>query len=345
VITIYNPNSSAIKYRLQTVAGGRWYDHTVEANSSYFHYQPGAARFSIEFDGSFAVGYQRRHYTLSHNAVTWKANARDGRKYEFTRTGDNVDLIKASAATTLSHTQYGVVAITNGAAYDVPFQIQYTANGFWDDLKLRPGESRAYWIEEPAKFRVRFDDDPSSTNRQVTYALEHNMVHGRTPRYSDGRPYYFSPGAGRVAFMKGERPHVTAKPSLPGFNVSIIGRGGGSTADGRTFPDAVRASGTMTLEYTVDGSSSSRTVSWKAAREEDITSDVNALYRTQIWKFTSEQLPGSTATATIRGSASGASGTASVFYLPVRGKESVKFKFDVQFAGDHLTISLIRKAY
>ncbi len=124
---------------------------------------------------------------------------------------------------------------------------------------------------------------------------------------------------------------------LPGFDDSPLGNGTGLISDGAHFPKANTANGTIVIDNV--------RYQWTAEMTDDITSEANKLYSTQIWTFRILNLETKReigkAVAEIRGSATGASGDAHGLKLP----NGTKIVFGVQFSGDAVRILTIRKAF
>lgn len=174
--------------------------------------------------------------------------------------------------------------------------------------------------------KQELDDWADRINREAD-----DLNYEAVPNYSP-QPTTDTPPARQNNATANSKP---PRPQLPGFNASIFGRGEGQLGGAKTFPDATTASGTMIIndvEY-----------KWtaKLKPDGDITSAANNLYFTQIWEFNSKL---GTATATLRGSASGASGDAHGWRVNVNGEE-VKVVVGVQFSGNNARFVTVRKGY
>ena len=362
-VTIYNLNNTEINFQIRSGQGEGWSKATIKANGSYYRWHALPASFQIRFDASFASGHQGTTYDLEHNVIrgrkpTWN----EGRKYEFSIVGEQIDMNTASEKTTQAYTSYGVVTIVNTSEGPINYQIQYRKNGAWSDTTTVKAQSSYYhWVEEPAKFRIRFDRSTKKGYQRKMENLKHNTLKGRKPTASDGRRYELKLDGEKIKLAKvpvdrhvlgmmataGATDGDSKDTLLTAADVSVVGRGSGQTRKG-DFGEATRAKGTVTLTYmpringvipTVDGS-------WKAKMIEDQTSDANSLYKTQVWLFESKEF--GEARAIITGSAAGASGTATGWEAPVPGNpkaDKFEISFGVEFAGENMFLKNFSKAY
>jgi hypothetical protein len=299
-------------------------------------------------DSSSEPGYQEKSYDLDYNTISWrKPRWNEGRKYELTISGEDIDLQLASEKTKERYTTYGVVTIVNSTDRSINYHIKYRKRGSWGDVTTVEPESVYYhWIELPADFEIKFDRSFSEGYQKKTVGLKHNKVKGRKPTAGDGRDYRLIIEDDKIKLHKSKaKNHRLAL--LTAKDVSLSGSGEGKTRK-RTFGDATRAKGSLTVSYRprIDGAIATEDGSWKAEMIEDTTSPANSSYKTQVWKFKSKEF--GVATATIQGSSSGASGTATGWYSPVPGNpdaEKFKITFGVQFAGREVSLTSFAKAY
>ena len=362
-VTIYNVNNTEITFQLRSRQGGGWSKATVKANGSHYSWQALPASFQIRFDSSFAPGYQEQTYDLEHNVIrgrkpTWN----EGRKYELTISGQRIDLKSASEKTKQAYISYGVVTIVNTSDQVINYQIQYGKNGAWGETTTVKAQSSYYhWVEEPAKFRIRFDRSTKKGYQRKTESLKHNTITGRQPTASDGRRYELKLDGEKIKLAKVPVDRyilgamATAKSAdndsknvlLTSADVSVVGTGSGETRKG-SFGEATRAKGSVTLTYMprIDGVIPTVEGSWKAKMIEDQTSDANSLYKTQVWLFESREF--GRARAIITGGTTGASGTATGWGAPVPGnRKAGKFpiQFGVEFAGENVSLKNFKKIY
>lgn len=131
------------------------------------------------------------------------------------------------------------------------------------------------------------------------------------------------------------KPQPGGRPSLPGFNTSVFGRGEGELQGGTKFPNARDASGKAVIN--------DKEYDWSAKYDRDITNDANKLYRIQIWKFTCGKL-GPPVEVEMKGSETGAVGDIYGWSIDANG-ERVKIVIGVQFSGDKVRFLTVRKAF
>ncbi len=348
VVTIYNPNNREITYKIRKRRGGPWHTARVKANGSYYHWQSHPVNFQIRFDASVEPGYQEKSYSLDCNTITGrKPRPKEGKKYELTISGGDIDLQVASDKTKETYATYGVVTIVNETDQSINYQIKYTRYGSWGETTTVGAKSTYYhWVELPASFAIKFDRSFSEGYQRKTVKLKHNEIKGRKPTANDGRDYRLTSKGTRLGLSASKaKNHKMA--SLTADDVSMVGTGHGQTKK-ETFGNATRAKGTATLTYMprINGAIPTEEGSWKAKMIEETTSPENAPYKTQVWEFKSKTF--GVATATIQGSPTGASGTATGWYSPIPGNpggEKFRITFGVQFSGRQISLTNFAKSF
>lgn len=235
---------------------------------------------------------------------------------------------------------YGAVLLRNRTGHAVTYRLRSRRGGSWTAITLQPAGGYYHWQPTPAAFEVRFDRDQQKRKASATQGLQHNLVSGRKPTEEDGREYEFL-AAGAWVLLR------AARPSLAGFNASVLGRGEGRTHDRKPFGEARKAKGSYEIEV-MSGTEGKRTTmrgEWSAERLEDRISPDTTPYRTEVWRFTSKSKRLGTGEATLRGSESGASGTAHGWIISIPGLGDVNVQFQVQFTGDSISLSGFAKVF
>jgi predicted nucleic acid-binding Zn-ribbon protein len=170
--------------------------------------------------------------------------------------------------------------------------------------------------------------------RAATLTAEGKAINSRSQANSGGTP---------TNSGQSNQSRPNGGPTKPALDQTAFGRGDGGVPGGATFPDATDAHGSVIIDGTE--------FEWRARLIKDITNAANNLYRTQIWEFKLEEEKSTsgkskivvkTATATVRGSETGASGDAFGWVVNENGKE-VKIVAGVQFSGDKARILTIHK--
>ena len=362
-VTIYNPTDQKLNFQIRSLEGGGWSDATVEAHGSYYHWQVLPTSFQIRYDTSFAPGNQEQTYDLGHNVIRGrKPRWYEGRRYELNIRAESIDLQTASEKTVESYTTYCVVTIENTSDRPINYQIRYRKYEDWAETTTVEAQGSYYhWAEESADFAIKFDRSFKEGYQGKTVSLQHNTVKGRKPTASDGRRYELKIDGEKIKLDKvpadkhvlgametGKETKTDGEDaSLTAAEVSVTGTGQGETRKG-AFGEATRAEGSVTLTYMprIDGVIPTVDDSWKAKMIEDQTSEANSLYQTQVWEFQSGKF--GKARAIIRGSETGASGTATGWGAPVPGNRKAgtfPIQFGVEFAGEGISLKHFSKAY
>jgi hypothetical protein len=96
VIDLSNPTSASIVYEVRMNNNGPWVTYTLPAHSTSWFWAPVKANTGpqIEFDYSFAAGFQGKFYNLNYNMVnsTGTPPSNSGHYYTFALANGGVDL-------------------------------------------------------------------------------------------------------------------------------------------------------------------------------------------------------------------------------------------------------------
>lgn len=125
---------------------------------------------------------------------------------------------------------YGVVALVNETNRNITYSITSYGGGGWLRETVKPGRGRSRWWRPAADFHVRFTSD----GKTKAYRLDANVIHGRVPKYEDGRKYYFWDGGGRLGLYQWsqralqrqreeEELHETAKGQIRDADAAVAG--------------------------------------------------------------------------------------------------------------------------
>jgi hypothetical protein len=98
VFTIYNRTDGVVHFAVRTGSGAAWVNHTLEPGGGRIWHVAGATRVEIDFDHSFAAGYQAKRYDLGSTSVLLGASGKplpnEGPRYEFKGVEDGIDLFR-----------------------------------------------------------------------------------------------------------------------------------------------------------------------------------------------------------------------------------------------------------
>jgi hypothetical protein len=233
--------------------------------------------------------------------------------------------------------KYGAVTIFNETTAPINYEVKRTNDGEWEAVTVQPNLSHYHWQTLPAHFQIRFDSSSAPGYQAKSYDLDHNAVTGHEPTWQEGRAYTFRAVDDGIDLSASPS---ASRPSLPGFDVSLVGSGTGK-ADG-PFGAATTASGTFSLDFMTRAAQKHRSGTWTARKVKDKFS-LFSPYKSQEWVFV-DDATGSEARGVIRGGA----GTLETWEIEVPDDTAagkVKVKFGVQFDGDLVRLLSFSKAF